>query len=241
LEDFLDGTIHKVQFRRLTREDRKSKLPEVQTQFSQHRIVGTLERLYEDIIKPSFGANPRPHINHRNTNNGKPRVPGNSRAPKPPVGKQPQKPIKINMIEFDPSNPLDRLEELDDLSSVGQLGTYIDNYKSFVVNNVNTDPRTFDTNKPCLICKRSGHSFDDCPVLKSIIHLRKHYIKWKLFQANEGRKEEELLRQTEINQLEAEYVEVEHIEDSYDEDTIEFSDAATEPNSNISDFTMGEL
>ena len=94
------------------------------------------------------------------------------------------------MIKFDLSNPLEGLEELDDLSSVGQLGTYIDNYKTFVVNNVNIDPRTFDTNKPCLICKRSGHSFDDCPVLKSIIHLRKHYIKWKLFQANEGQKEE---------------------------------------------------
>jgi len=58
LEDFLDGTIHKVQFQRLTREDQKSKLPKIQMQFNQHRIVGTLERLYEDVIKPSFSPNP---------------------------------------------------------------------------------------------------------------------------------------------------------------------------------------
>ena len=58
LEDFVGGTIHKIQFQRSSCEDRKSKLPEVQMQFSQHRILGTLKRLHEENIKPSFSANP---------------------------------------------------------------------------------------------------------------------------------------------------------------------------------------
>ena len=58
LEDFLDETVHKIQFQRLTRKDQKSKLLEAPVQFSQHWIARTLNQLHEENIKPSFSANP---------------------------------------------------------------------------------------------------------------------------------------------------------------------------------------
>ena len=58
LEDFIDGTVHKTQIPRLIREDRKSKVSQVQMQFLHHRIAGTLERPCEDCVKPDFSTNP---------------------------------------------------------------------------------------------------------------------------------------------------------------------------------------
>ena len=34
----------------------------------------------------------------------------------------------------------------------------------------------FDTTRPCLACNVTGHTFDDCPVLKNIEFLWKHYL-----------------------------------------------------------------
>ena len=147
---------------------------------------------------------------------------------------------KIDMFEFDPSNPLDGPEDPDDRSSVGQLGTCIDNCKDVVVDNVNTDAKAFDITNPCLTCEQNGHSFDCCPVLNSIIHLQKHCIKWKIFLVNENRRETELLQQKEINQLEAECTETKQNKDNFTEGTADSLDAATEPISHISDFAPGE-
>ena len=141
------------------------------------------------------------------------------------------------MIKFDWTNPLEGLEELDHLSGVGPLGTHIDNHKNVAANNVDANTRTFDTTKPC---DQSGHSFDDCPALKSITHLQKHCIKWKTFLANKGQREAGLPQQTEIDPLEAEHTEVKHNKDCCTEETADFSDAATKPIGHISDFTMGE-
>ena len=39
----------------------------------------------------------------------------------------------------------------------------------------------FDTTKPCLVCNRIGHTFDECPVLKNEPFLQQAYIKLKSF------------------------------------------------------------
>ena len=41
---------------------------------------------------------------------------------------------------------------------------------------------TFDTSRPCLACGKPGHTFDDCPVLKNIDFLRRHFIAFQSFQ-----------------------------------------------------------
>ena len=160
--------------------------------------------------------------------------------PRVTPNKPPAKPTEIDMIKFDPSNPLDCLEDLDELSSVGHLRTHIDNCKDVVVNNVNTDAEMFDATKPCLTCKPSGHSFDNCPALNCAVHLQKHCIKWKTFLVNESGREAESLQQKEINQLEAECAEAKQSKHNFTGETVDFLlEAATEAISHILEFTMG--
>ena len=33
---------------------------------------------------------------------------------------------------------------------------------------------TFDTSRPCVVCDKTGHTFDDCPVLQNVEFLCKH-------------------------------------------------------------------
>ena len=114
------------------------------------------------------------------------------------------KATKVNMVEFD---PVTKLGQLNNLSGIEPFGACDDNHKNTVVNNVNANPRRgFDASKPCLVCQQTGHTFDDCPVLKNTSHLRKHCVGWKMCLANEHGKELEPLQQTQINQLEAECV-----------------------------------
>lgn len=90
------------------------------------------------------------------------------------------------MISLDPVNPLDNLEEPTGLLDYDHISTYIDNYKLVVINNVNRYPQAYDTSKPCLVCKKPRHTFDDCPILSNIPLLKKYYISWKTYLAKEN-------------------------------------------------------
>ena len=81
-----------------------------------------------------------------------------------------------------------RLEDLEPFHE------YHENYtnKPSVINNINRDPREFDTSKPCLICKKPGHTFNKCPMLNNVSQLKKHYISWKMFLARATRQQEEI-------------------------------------------------
>ena len=64
LDDFIDGTLFSVEYCWLIGEDCKSQSPNIFVQFSQNRIVGTLNRLRKDSInqfdpktRQSFGNN----------------------------------------------------------------------------------------------------------------------------------------------------------------------------------------
>ena len=65
----------------------------------------------------------------------------------------------------------------------------------------------FDTTRPCAVCDKAGHTFDDCPVLQNVKFLCKHYIQFKLFLKKQS------AATATINHLQA----VE--DDDYDDDT----------------------
>ena len=236
LDDFLDGTLHHDEFRRLIREDRKSILPEVLVQFTQNRIVGTLERLKADYITLKHNNRnrqrfPPPRINTsvRIQPSQRPRTGTISQAKSPP-----SKSAKVNIVEFNPVSPLDNLEEPPGIAECTPFNEYIDNYKSAVIHNVNQDPKSFDTNKPCLVCGTTGHTFDDCPVLNNSLFLKKHYISWKMSLAKEEHRIKDIEQQAKINQLESKYILMEHEQDSNSADTIKFSN-----NDHVQDFQQG--
>jgi len=243
LDDFLDGTLYRDEFRRLIREDRKSKLPEVLVQFSQNRIVGTLERLKADYISNKVNSTHRPRsftprtpITTSNRVNNHSSSRGTKHPPTAPTKSPIVKTAKVNIIELNPISPLDNLEEPAGLSQYESINSFSDNYKAAVINNVNHDPRSFDTSKPCLVCGKSGHTFDDCPILSNIPHLKKHYISWKMFLTKERHRQKELEQQEHINQLESEYIFTENEQDIDMEDTIEFSPSLEHPRNNSLDF-----
>lgn len=97
------------------------------------------------------------------------------RKPPPPPPKQaPSPPKKVQAVSaFDASNPTHvHVPE----STGGVFDHIVNNY----VNAIATTA-TFDTSKPCAVCDKPGHTFDDCPVLQNVEFLRKHYIQFKLF------------------------------------------------------------
>ena len=71
---------------------------------------------------------------------------------------------------------------------------------------------TFDTSRPCAVCDKAGHLFDDCPVLQNVEFLRKHYIQFKLFLKKQS------AATANINQVQViEDADYDHIDDSYNE------------------------
>ena len=76
---------------------------------------------------------------------------------------------------------------------------YIDNYQYAVVYNVNIDPRSFDTSKPCLVCGQLGHTFKKCGVLNNLAYLQRHYISWKICLAKARKQQQEVLTNMKIN------------------------------------------
>ena len=96
---------------------------------------------------------------------------------------------QVNALALDPGVvSLNALEATLDLSSersitnyaihglrIGsQHGTHLDdirllsNFINTVATNVcNNNPRFFDTSRPCAVCNRTGHTFDDCPLLQN--------------------------------------------------------------------------
>ena len=134
------------------------------------------------------------------------------------------KPSKIKVIALDPSQPLHNLEEPTGLEDLELFRAYHENYKQAVINNINRDPREFDTSKPCLICNKTGHTFDQhCPILNNVSHLKKHCISWKMFLAQATRQQEETLHENTVNQLESEYL-ITQEEHFLHEDTVEDQD-----------------
>ena len=122
LDDFIDSTLFASQYCRLVCEDRKSRSPNVLVQFSQNRIVGTLNRLQANFID-EFDTKPRRSHGNNRVQRGKNLLPRFKRTQRPirhnakiskpstfsttPKGK----PSKLNLIAMDPDQPLLNLEE----------------------------------------------------------------------------------------------------------------------------------
>lgn len=205
LDCFIGGTTHAADFRHLMREDRRSTDPLIAQKFTQGQIVGTLETLEQELPENAKRGTP--------TRSAKAigRIKLLSKFPKSP------KTAPVNKLEFDASDPLASLLVPNEASA--WAGPYIEGYTVAAVN-VETDPRSFDTSKPCAVCKQTGHNFDGCPVLNNINFLKQHYIQWKLFLARLDRSKADAT----VSQLEAEAIEFDDDDMVDEEDFIEGRD-----------------
>ena len=80
----------------------------------------------------------------------------------------------MNAVDiFDAENPTK-------VAIPSEFGNALDHITDKYVNAIaSTTP--FDTSRPCAVCNKAGHTFDDCPVLQKVEFLQKHYIQFKLF------------------------------------------------------------
>ena len=197
-----------------------SKDPIILAKFSQDRIVYTLGRLKKDHIdktiqfeKPRLQrTQPVPNKLARN------KVSGGSFRPKP-VSK------KVQTLNFDPDDPF---ANFDDTQYYDNMGIYTTRYQEAVINSIANGKPEFDVSQPCKVCSKTGHTFDDCPVLNNTPFLRKHYISMKLHQSQQNRKEQEALGNTyATNRVSEEVIEFDNEEDN-DEDHVPLQDFHSE-------------
>ena len=175
-ETFIGSLRQGREFLDKTYDERNSNDPIKQSMYKQGNLVGTLEsvskriRPIRSLTQPHGSPVPRKELTfnrsavRRRPNAGRPTPP----TPKSVTSK------KIQSVEvFSESDPTN-VHVPDDLNDA--FGPIVDCYINAI-----TSGTTFDTTRPCAVCNKAGHTFDDCPVLQNVEFLCKHYIQFKLF------------------------------------------------------------
>ena len=98
---------------------------------------------------------------------------------------------KVQALRFDPEDPF---ANLDDPDYYDDNGIYTTRYQDAIINRLATGSNTeFDTSMPCKVCERTGHTFDNCPILNNTPFLRRHYISMKLHLSQQRKREQEAM------------------------------------------------
>ena len=161
--DFLDKTY----------DERHSNDPTKQAMYQQGNIVGTLESVAKRI-------RPSRHIPSHGSPILKRELTFNRQQPR---RTSPLKPAsttkKVQALDvFDASNPT-QVTIPEGLGNA--FNDFADKYVNAISSGAIGTATPFDTTRPCAVCDKTGHTFDDCPVLQNVEFLRKHYIQFKLF------------------------------------------------------------
>ena len=80
---------------------------------------------------------------------------------------------RVQQLNFDPDNPF---ANLDDTQYYDEMGIYTTWYQEAVINNLVNGKPNFDISQPCKVCLKTGHTFDNCPVLNNTPFLRKQAL-----------------------------------------------------------------
>jgi hypothetical protein len=199
LDNFIGGTRNSAAFRRYTREDRKSNDPLILQQFSQGQIISTLN-IIQDELRKTAGRAPSPTRPAKTI--GRCNL-LNQFSPKFQHGKSPSRPKssvhQLQLEDFNPHDPMTSVDIPDGCEEV--YAPFLTGYSAAIMN-VNSDPRHFDTAKPCLVCGKPGHTFDGCPVLNNTKFLQRSWILWKSHLARQKRLEAEVdIKQVQVDAI----------------------------------------
>lgn len=197
VSSFIQGTIEKDALRRKTDDERESNAADKQAKYKSGSLLRTLQMYMDEIAKERGGA--RRHAQqeqqraHRRL--GKARSSSSSRSTHhTDTSTLTSKSLKlvdcIAMPSIDP----------DDTQSSNWHHPYV-----AAIHAISAKPRRFDTERPCAVCKNTGHAFDTCPVLNDIPSLKEHRIAVALFMKKIQESTDKLLSETaSISKLESE-------------------------------------
>ena len=75
---------------------------------------------------------------------------------------------------------------------------YIATRYTAAIHSVQADPRKFSSSSPCVVCRNTSHSFDECDILNDIAFLKKHHI---AYCSSQRRLEKMMMTQATVNHL----------------------------------------
>jgi hypothetical protein len=109
----------------------------------------------------------------------------------------------VHSIGFTPQTPLVDLSIPDNCSAqtleyVHQVTVYLNSLTD--TNNPHKKPH--DITRPCVVCKKIGHDFNGCPILKNHEFLRDAVIKSSLYFSNEDKRHKAALKKAAIASIE---------------------------------------
>ena len=165
---FLSGCLWGDQILEKVREDRLSKNKKITDQFSQGQIMNTLKIVVERIDTRRDGYTSFVDPQRIRSPYKKPHKPRN--LYRDFEKKRPERPDKtkkqINLLQaFDDLKP-EIPSEAGPLCAIYRMG--IDSAKA----------TGFDISQKCMVCEESGHTFEDCPILKNHDLLKQIHIKF---------------------------------------------------------------
>ena len=227
MDNFIQGLIYSKQYFKLTQDDRNSREPTIQAKYKQGQIVTTLMSFDSLIDKPSVPAITPPRFANRF---GSPRTPSSGPSKfqngKPPrYGVTPQKINQLISSDYDPTDPTAVVTVPENVSADEILYTrkFCNAIKSlpadenqFCIMIHQLTGSQYDTTKPCAVCSKPGHNFDNCPILNDTKFLKTAWIKVKMFFSKLQRFQADAI-DAQISQINAQAIEA-GIASPYDTD-----------------------
>ena len=202
-ELFIGSLLRGTELLNSTYDERSSLDPYKVEMYKQGNLVATLEKA-KARLPPLQHASPPPA--HRPSGSQTRPRPHDRRSSRPRSDRSaPTTPKAANAVicEVDNVQITDADYDIDDpyyISVPDGLEHYTDLADKYI--NAVRAGQQFDITRPCLACNTPGHTFDDCPVLKNIEFLRKHYLAHCHFnKRNTYRADDRSATQQSVNQV----------------------------------------
>lgn len=164
---FIQGTLDRKELRRKTDEERTSSSEDKKEKYKSGALLRTLQVYVNEITREQGGVRrfkqvSVPTSRHRRS----PRL-RDSHSTKSNSPTSSLTTTSINLIDMCGLPEVDQ----EDNDAEKWHGVYC-----AAVNSISSQPKLFDTSQQCLVCRKTGHAFDKCPVLNDIPSLKEHRI-----------------------------------------------------------------
>lgn len=216
-ELFIGSLIRGTELLNSTYDERSSLDPYKIEMYKQGNLVATLEKAKARLPPLPHTSPPLPQRPSGSQPRLRPHDRRQTRSRSDRSASTPTKAANVVLCEVNNVQITDADYNVDDPYSIA-VPDGLEHYNALTdkyINAVRTG-QPFDTTRPCLACNTAGHTFDDCPVLKNIEFLRKHYLAHCHFnKRNTYKAEEHSGTQQSVNQVRFEDNKYSHADPSH--------------------------
>ena len=230
---FIQGTREKTALRRKTDEERESTAADKIAKYKSGTLLRTLQMYMDEIDKERGGATRRPSGSLISGKHNQTRRSPRFREILPRKNDTTTSTITTKSINLIQQLGYPDINE-DDPESAQWHGHYC-----VAINIIDKHPQAFDTSRVCIVCRRTGHAFDKCPVLNDLKTLQAHRIRVAQFMNNVNKTDENFLGdKAQVSQVESSHVTSVTWQDEYEYQT-EYSSDPYVQDEYLQDFHRG--